>query len=89
MTDEEFILKRKCIIKDNDVLFKTLDNEIVSIFDTYLIDKKNFKNNKTIMFKEAVTLLKITQNITRLNYINNSKDKDEFFKKNVPDTEHQ
>lgn len=72
MTNEDFIKNKKAIIKDNDILIKNLEDEYVSIFETYFINKKSL-TSKQDMFDKAVELLKINQNIFRLS---SSKNKE-------------
>lgn len=81
MTNEEFLKIKKCIIKKNDVLYKNELNEYVSIFETYLYNKNNLIDYNHMLYV-AVELMRINQNLTRLNTVID-KEENEYNTKNV------
>ena len=65
------LLKRGDIrISDNDVFITDYDSNEYSIFDYYLIDKKEFSDISSMLIV-ANDLINIEQNILRLNNSNN------------------
>jgi hypothetical protein len=67
MTYKEKLIKKYNIkFKKNDILLLDDEEDEVSIFDTYLVNK-NFVNVEE-MCKCALELFLVEQNITRLNY---------------------
>lgn len=81
MTNEEILTRGNWIIKEKDVYYLNELNEYVSIFDTYFFDKSNLTDYENMLYV-AVELLKVNQNLTRLNTVID-KENNEYITKNI------